>query len=454
VPPQVLLPWERLLWSGRPWRLALRLAGERYLLTDFRLLRHSRRGVAEIALDDVGEIHRAESAIDRVLGTSTIAVHPRSGRDPIHLTSVRRGAQLAALLELLAGDPHAPRDAEAVQSALAWEPRTPAIDLRGALAGFVGVLVAIVLFLRKHPGLAYRVLSDEVVVLLPIGIALTRVVNFVNDELWGRICVPDRPVCIVPGNTMTWGQNYRYPSQPFEMLLDIATLPSLLVLYRQRLPDGVGGWGAFTQYGLTLSLAPKHRLDQRAAHALVPCRRVAGDGAHAAYPGALVPERAPPPRRGCGGAGRPVGPGGGVTSKVMRRPGGGSRTMPLSTAARRATTPSTRVSTASGGLGASRAAPSHPIPSIAMPGAARYQNCSIDASRSRMEPSPAAAAVAAASGPGRRLARSNQAKRSSTAMSWTEGAALWTVIEAASTPGPWGLSNQSHPAGRVRVARL
>ena len=57
---------------------------------------------------------------------------------------MRRGPQLAALLELLAGDPRAPREPDAVRAALAWEPRPPALDLRGALAGFVGVLIAIV----------------------------------------------------------------------------------------------------------------------------------------------------------------------------------------------------------------------------------------------------------------------------------------------------------------------
>lgn len=143
MPPQVLLPWERLLWSGRPWRLSSRLAGERYLLTDFRLLRTSRAGRAEIALDEAGDITRSEALFDRALGTSTIAVAAISGGPPLVLTSVRRGAQLAALLELLAGDPRVPRDPDAVRSALAWEPRQPARDLRGALAGFIGVLVAI-----------------------------------------------------------------------------------------------------------------------------------------------------------------------------------------------------------------------------------------------------------------------------------------------------------------------
>ena len=142
--PQVPLPWERLLWSSRPWRLAPIIAGERYLLTDFRLVRLTRRTVEEIVLDEVGDIHRTESSTDRIVGTSTIVIHRRSGGgQALMLTSIRRGAQLAAHLELLAGDPRAPRDAGAVRSALAWEPRTPAFALRQALAGFLGVLVAI-----------------------------------------------------------------------------------------------------------------------------------------------------------------------------------------------------------------------------------------------------------------------------------------------------------------------
>jgi phosphatidylglycerol---prolipoprotein diacylglyceryl transferase len=38
--------------------------------------------------------------------------------------------------------------------------------------GLIGVLVAIWLFDRKHPGLKYTVVGDEVVMMLPIGIAL------------------------------------------------------------------------------------------------------------------------------------------------------------------------------------------------------------------------------------------------------------------------------------------
>lgn len=124
--------------------------------------------------------------------------------------------------------------------------------------GMVGVLIAIWLFVRKHPQVKYTVLGDEVVVLLPIGITLTRIVNFINDELWGDVCRPDRPWCFLPnrpGDAARWGTSYRHPAQLYEAILDIATLPILLFIYRRRPPDGVVGWSWFTAYGVTRSIA-------------------------------------------------------------------------------------------------------------------------------------------------------------------------------------------------------
>jgi hypothetical protein len=191
VTPQVLLPWERLLWSSRPWQLSRLLAGEQYLLTDFRLLHITRAITSELALDDVGDILRTESAADRLLGTSTIAVHPSRGGAPLTLASVRRGAQLAALLELLAGDPRAPREADAVRAALTWEPRTPSLDLRGALAGFIGVLVAIVAVVVSLHGktVAATYAADDA--LAPNGEKRSQadIINFMEVEVmpWARV---------------------------------------------------------------------------------------------------------------------------------------------------------------------------------------------------------------------------------------------------------------------------
>ncbi len=121
----------------------------------------------------------------------------------------------------------------------------------GFFGGLIGVIVAIAFFVRKHPGLTFSVLADEVVVMLPIGLALTRIVNFINDELWGNICDPDRPWCI----KFPVIDGYRYPSQIFESLLDIAVLPIILIIYKRRPPDGVTAWIWFALYGVTRSLA-------------------------------------------------------------------------------------------------------------------------------------------------------------------------------------------------------
>jgi phosphatidylglycerol:prolipoprotein diacylglycerol transferase len=116
----------------------------------------------------------------------------------------------------------------------------------------IGVILAILVFLRKHPGLTFGVLGDEVVVLLPIGLFTTRLVNFINDELPGKLCIPDHPYCIL---FPKYPDGYRYPSQIFEAILDLLVLPVILLLYRRRPPDGVVGWTWFTLYGITRAVA-------------------------------------------------------------------------------------------------------------------------------------------------------------------------------------------------------
>ncbi len=120
--------------------------------------------------------------------------------------------------------------------------------------GLIGVIVAVLLFLRKHPGLTFNLLGDEVVMLLPLGIFLTRMVNFINDELWGNVCVPDHPWCLVFPSAPA-PVAYRHPSQIYEGILDLLTLPVLYYLYRRRVPDGVIAWSWFTMYGITRSIA-------------------------------------------------------------------------------------------------------------------------------------------------------------------------------------------------------
>ena len=118
---EIPLPWERLLWTGRPRFAAL--DRERYFLTDFRLVCQSGSGIDELVLHDIDEVSCTESGLDAVLGTSTLVVRPLDQRcAPLVLRRVRKGPHLAALLELLAGEPPTALDAAAVTAAMAWNP--------------------------------------------------------------------------------------------------------------------------------------------------------------------------------------------------------------------------------------------------------------------------------------------------------------------------------------------
>lgn len=122
---QVPLPWERPLWSARS-AFSLRV---RYVLTDFRLVSFDGQPFDgqpsdEIAVVDIGDVQRCETWFGRFAGTSTLIVRRRGTGSPFILRNVRRGAQLAALLELIAGDPEPALDQQAVRAVLKWKLRT------------------------------------------------------------------------------------------------------------------------------------------------------------------------------------------------------------------------------------------------------------------------------------------------------------------------------------------
>ena len=160
-----LLPWERLLWRGR----ALPAGRARYALTDVRLVVHDGRASGEsdeLLLQDIGEIQRTDTPLARMFGVSAIVVHARDARRaPLVLRRVRRGAQLAAILELAAGEPFGSLDAEAVRAALAWEPRAERHGIREAfivlVAAFCAVFAVGVGLHGKSAGVTYA--SDDAI---------------------------------------------------------------------------------------------------------------------------------------------------------------------------------------------------------------------------------------------------------------------------------------------------
>lgn len=56
--------------------------------------------------------------------------------------------------------------------------------------GFLGVVLAVIFYCRKHKLDLMRV-SDAVAIVSPIGLLTGRLANFINGELWGRPTAPD-----------------------------------------------------------------------------------------------------------------------------------------------------------------------------------------------------------------------------------------------------------------------
>jgi hypothetical protein len=156
-----------------------------------RLVRTDGRAISEIALHDIGDVHRDQSRMDRLLGTSTITVESLRASGPVVvLTGVRSGAQLAALLEILSGEPRAPLDDEGVRTALAWDPRPPGGDLREALGGLVAVAIAIVAVILGLHGHATPVVYSANDAIEPGGVKRPRaeILTFMEREVmpWAR----------------------------------------------------------------------------------------------------------------------------------------------------------------------------------------------------------------------------------------------------------------------------
>lgn len=233
-----LLPWERRLWSGRSvpdWR-------SRYLLTDFRLLHTGPENSDELLAQDVGDIRRTESALERIFGLSTIVVHARGGRRrPIVLRRIRRGQQLAAVLELMANDPLAQLDAETVDAILAWEPRAERHGFREAFIALVTVFVAVIAVGAGLHGRAAGVTYSSEDAIYPSGEKRPHdeIVRFMEAEVmpWAREALgplkggPDRITC----NTCHGGS----PSERGWAMPAVAALPQPEVAMR--------GWETYSE---------------------------------------------------------------------------------------------------------------------------------------------------------------------------------------------------------------
>lgn len=89
--------------------------------------------------------------------------------------------------------------------------------------GFLGVTLAVFLFIRRKPHLLLKT-GDLIVSLAPLGLLFGRIANFINGELWGRVStVPWAvvfPQSAVDPNTPLAEIPPRHPSQLYEAVLE------------------------------------------------------------------------------------------------------------------------------------------------------------------------------------------------------------------------------------------
>lgn len=96
--------------------------------------------------------------------------------------------------------------------------------------GMLGVIVAMIWFARSRKRHWLQV-TDFVAPCVPTGLAAGRVGNFINGELWGRVCSPDLPWGMVFRGA---GDLPRHPSQVYQFLLEGLLLFVLLWLYARK----------------------------------------------------------------------------------------------------------------------------------------------------------------------------------------------------------------------------
>lgn len=96
--------------------------------------------------------------------------------------------------------------------------------------GLLGVCLAMWYFARKS-GKSFLTIADFVAPLVPVGLALGRIGNFINGELWGR--VTEQPWGVLFPNA---DSDKRHPSQLYEALLEGGLLFTILLITRRKSP--------------------------------------------------------------------------------------------------------------------------------------------------------------------------------------------------------------------------
>ncbi len=115
--------------------------------------------------------------------------------------------------------------------------------------GLIGVLVSGYIFCRKK-GVDFWDMADITVIPLGLGLALGRIGNFINGELYGRVW--NGALCIDYSHNPYLDylpKMCRYPSQLVESLKNILIFTVLWNIRNRKLPKGFLFWTFVTMYG-------------------------------------------------------------------------------------------------------------------------------------------------------------------------------------------------------------
>ena len=120
--------------------------------------------------------------------------------------------------------------------------------------GMIGAVIAVYLFCRKKK-IDFYDIADIAVIPVALALALGRIGNFINAELYGRIssvswCADyskNQYVMDIPGGC-------RHPSQIYESLKNFFIFAVLWLVKDKKLPKGLMFWTFVTLYGLLRTL--------------------------------------------------------------------------------------------------------------------------------------------------------------------------------------------------------
>ena len=96
--------------------------------------------------------------------------------------------------------------------------------------GALGVITALLLFCHKR-GINLLGFADRVATVVPIGLGLGRIANFINGELWGREAPPGLPWAMAFPNA---GPELRHPSQLYQASMEGLILLCIMLFLCSR----------------------------------------------------------------------------------------------------------------------------------------------------------------------------------------------------------------------------